>query len=60
MADLARRFEGQDVPLPPNWGGYRLIPDAIEFWLHRDNRLHDRIRYTRRDRRNWVIERLSP
>jgi len=60
MADLARRFEGHDVPLPPNWGGYRLIPDAIEFWLHRDNRLHDRIRYTRRDRRNWVIERLSP
>ena len=60
VAALTQRYEGQEVPLPASWGGYRVIPDAIEFWLHRDNRLHDRIRYTRRGPRNWVIERLSP
>lgn len=60
VAALAQRYAGQEVPLPPSWGGYRLIPEAIEFWLHRDNRLHDRIRYTRRDEDRWLIERLSP
>jgi pyridoxamine 5'-phosphate oxidase len=47
------------VPLPPHWGGYRLRPEAIEFWQHRDNRLHDRIRYTRA-REGWRSELLSP
>lgn len=58
-AELEREYEGRDVPLPPHWGGFRLRPDAIEFWQHRDNRLHDRIRYTRA-REGWRFELLSP
>lgn len=49
----------RDVPLPPVWGGYRLIPDSFEFWQGRPNRLHDRIRYTRQ-KKGWKIERLAP
>jgi pyridoxamine 5'-phosphate oxidase len=56
---LASKYEGSEVPLPGNWGGYRVIPKTIEFWLHRDNRLHDRIRYTR-EASGWRIERLAP
>jgi pyridoxamine 5'-phosphate oxidase len=58
-AELEREYEDRDVPLPPHWGGYRLHPEAIEFWEHRENRLHDRIRYTRA-REGWKVERLSP
>jgi pyridoxamine 5'-phosphate oxidase len=47
------------VPLPPYWGGYRLIPDCFEFWQGKPNRLHDRLRY-RLDNGNWIIERLAP
>ncbi len=64
--DLERRFhqveaeyKGQDVPLPPFWGGFRLRPHRIEFWQGRINRLHDRLAYTR-DGDAWKIERLSP
>ena len=57
--ELEREYDGRDVPLPPHWGGFRLRPDAIEFWQHRDNRLHDRIRYTRA-REGWRSELLSP
>jgi pyridoxamine 5'-phosphate oxidase len=59
VADYERRFEGQEVPRPPFWGGYGLQPDEIEFWQGRPSRLHDRIRF-RRDREAWVTERLSP
>jgi pyridoxamine 5'-phosphate oxidase len=58
-AELEREYEGREVPLPPHWGGFRLRPEAIEFWQHRDNRLHDRIRYTRA-REGWRSELLSP
>jgi pyridoxamine 5'-phosphate oxidase len=54
------RFDGSEVPLPPFWGGYRVEPDRIEFWAHRDNRLHDRIRYIRRSDASWRRERLAP
>lgn len=60
VAALAAKYEGASVPLPPDWGGYRVIPQTIEFWLHRDNRLHDRIRYTRQAKGGWRIERLAP
>lgn len=49
-----------EVPCPPFWGGYRLIPDAIEFWIGRQHRLHDRERYTRRPDGSWALERLYP
>jgi pyridoxamine 5'-phosphate oxidase len=53
------RFAGRAVPVPPNWGGYRLAPEVVEFWQGRADRLHDRIRY-RLDGDAWVIERLAP
>jgi pyridoxamine 5'-phosphate oxidase len=63
--ELERRVEaaveefGDDPPLPERWGGFRLVPETWEFWQHRENRLHDRLRY-RRDGDAWVVERLAP
>ena len=57
-AEAQERF-GEDVPLPPNWGGFRLVADAYEFWQHGDDRLHDRIRYER-DGDGWAKTRLAP
>jgi pyridoxamine 5'-phosphate oxidase len=50
---------GEDVPRPPGWGGYRVLPDLWEFWQHRADRLHDRFRYVR-EGGGWRIERLAP
>jgi pyridoxamine 5'-phosphate oxidase len=57
--DYEKKFSGQTVPRPPYWGGYRLRPDAIEFWQGRTYRLHDRFRYIRKDGA-WSWTRLSP
>ena len=59
-AEMETRFAGGDVPLPPNWGGYTVIPQTIEFWQGSRSRLHDRFRYTRQPEGAWLIERLSP
>lgn len=59
FAEAARRFSSQDVPLPSFWGGYRIVPEQVEFWAHRESRLHDRICYLRTDE-GWARERLAP
>jgi pyridoxamine 5'-phosphate oxidase len=60
QADFEQRFEEGNVPRPPHWGGWRIVPQSIEFWQGRPNRLHDRLRYTRTDGGAWHIERISP
>jgi pyridoxamine 5'-phosphate oxidase len=60
LLDAEARFEDEDVPRPPFWGGFRLIPDYVEFWEGRVNRLHDRQRYLRAPDGGWRCERLSP
>lgn len=57
--ELEAQFAGQTIPRPPHWGGFRVVPDMLEFWQGRPSRLHDRIRY-RKENNNWLIERLSP
>jgi pyridoxamine 5'-phosphate oxidase len=62
FAEAEARFGDGPIPCPPHWGGYRLVPETIELWQGRPNRLHDRLRYTRDDTRpaGWRLERLSP
>jgi pyridoxamine 5'-phosphate oxidase len=60
VAELAALHEGSELPLPDAWGGLRLIPDVFEFWQHREDRLHDRLRYTLRADGRWQLERLAP
>lgn len=56
---LETGLAGAPVPRPAHWGGYRIVPDALEFWQHRDDRLHDRFLYTRTGGA-WTLERLGP
>jgi pyridoxamine 5'-phosphate oxidase len=60
--EIERRFADQEVPRPKGWGGYRVVPVEVEFWQHRDDRLHDRLRYARdRDGAGaWRVDRLQP
>jgi pyridoxamine 5'-phosphate oxidase len=60
FGDLESHFADGAIPRPPNWGGYRLVPDTVEFWQGRPSRLHDRLRYSRRQQGGWLIERLAP
>jgi pyridoxamine 5'-phosphate oxidase len=57
--NAGERFPGDDVPLPTTWGGYRLVPETVELWEHRENRLHDRVRFDRRGK-GWRATRLMP
>jgi pyridoxamine 5'-phosphate oxidase len=57
---LAEQYQDKEIPLPSDWGGYRLSPNMIEFWSGRPSRLHDRLRYTRQLNDDWRIERISP
>lgn len=59
--ELEQKYgDGATIPRPPHWGGFRLIPDVIEFWQGRPSRLHDRLIYRLQDDATWKIERLSP
>ncbi|MEA5566469.1 pyridoxamine 5'-phosphate oxidase [Anabaena sp. UHCC 0399] len=60
MQEFQSKYENQEVPRPPHWGGFRLIPTEIEFWQGRSSRLHDRLLYTPLETGTWKIERLSP
>lgn len=57
---VEHEFAGQEVPRPAFWGGYRVVPHTLEFWQGRPDRLHDRLRYRRRDDGSWILERLAP
>ncbi len=58
---IKTKFENREIPLPPSWGGYRVIPNSFEFWQGRENRLHDRFLYTRLENQvSWEIQRLAP
>lgn len=60
LREAERRYAGGPVPRPPHWGGYRVVPDAIEFWEGRESRLHDRVSYQRVEGGGWRVERLAP
>ncbi len=60
MKALDKKYAGVEVPAPPNWGGYRVNPETVEFWQGRRSRLHDRLRYRREKSGDWIIERLAP
>jgi len=57
--EVERKFEGKDVPRPSFWSGFRMIPDAVEFWIERPRRLHDRFLYRRKGSK-WTVTRLFP
>jgi pyridoxamine 5'-phosphate oxidase len=59
VAEAESRLADEEVPLPPFWGGFRVVPETVELWYHRENRLHDRIRYARSGD-DWRRERLAP
>jgi pyridoxamine 5'-phosphate oxidase len=60
VRELERRYAGVELPVPDDWGGYRLVPSCYEFWQHRESRLHDRFLYTALPEEGWKIERLAP
>jgi pyridoxamine 5'-phosphate oxidase len=60
LAELETAHPGEDVPLPDNWGGYLVVPEVVELWQGRPNRLHDRLRYRADGRGGWIRQRLAP
>jgi pyridoxamine 5'-phosphate oxidase len=60
VAELEQRHRGSELPLPSDWGGFRLVAETVELWQQRQDRLHDRLRYLRHDDADWLIERLAP
>lgn len=60
LSEIREKFSKQEVPIPSFWGGYRLVPEMVEFWQGGPGRVHDRLLYTRDDEEHWEIKRLSP
>lgn len=60
VQELDQRYPDDDIPLPPHWGGYRIVPYMFEFWESRESRLHDRFRFTRSENGVWTVQRLQP
>ncbi|MDH3590514.1 MAG: pyridoxamine 5'-phosphate oxidase [Planctomycetota bacterium] len=60
VAELERQYDGQPIPRPADWGGYKIVPDSFEFWQGRASRLHDRFLYTQDGTGGWSIQRLAP
>ncbi|MDQ6607656.1 MAG: pyridoxamine 5'-phosphate oxidase [Actinomycetota bacterium] len=60
VGELEARYQAGELPLPEDWGGFRVRPDTFEFWQNREDRLHDRLRYTRRPGGAWRVARLAP
>ncbi|HMT92368.1 pyridoxamine 5'-phosphate oxidase [uncultured Thiothrix sp.] len=60
LEEMKLKFSHGEIPLPDFWGGFRIIPDTVEFWQGRPNRLHDRFEYRLTEQNSWQIERLSP
>jgi pyridoxamine 5'-phosphate oxidase len=60
MKAIEHKYVGAEVPMPPHWGGFRVVPQTVEFWQGRRSRLHDRLRYRREKSGGWIIERLAP
>jgi pyridoxamine 5'-phosphate oxidase len=60
LQELKEKYQDQEIPRPPHWGGFRVVPTAIEFWQGRKSRLHDRLQYRRLEDGSWAIARLSP
>jgi pyridoxamine 5'-phosphate oxidase len=60
VREVEARFEGREIPRPPHWGGFRIVPDRIEFWQGHKHRLHDRMAYLRTGEGEWTVTRLCP
>ncbi|MBI1758634.1 MAG: pyridoxamine 5'-phosphate oxidase [Actinobacteria bacterium] len=60
VAEVRERFGDGPVPVPEHWGGFRIVPETVEFWQGRPDRLHDRLRFRRTAEGTWVVERLAP
>ena len=60
LKELEKKFEGRDIPKPDFWGGFNVSPHSIEFWQGRPNRLHDRIRFSKKENGEWTFNRLEP
>lgn len=58
--EMKQKFRNKEIPLPSFWGGYRVVPEEVEFWQGRRNRLHDRFQYTKQEDGSWAIARLAP